>query len=149
MSTDEALEKIITSLEENPVEIEEFYEGMSEYYPTAVGWLTDRSDPLTAQEEDYILFLGMIILTLIAGRELEEPSPDQLASAEEKIWEQLNEDHPGSMEAQANKVDDADDIGIFLIDAFHADEELPFLTPPGALAGYARLYSLSKAFDLL
>jgi hypothetical protein len=149
MSTEEALDKIISSLESHPVEMEEFYERMSEYYPVAVGWLTDRSDPLTGDEEDYLLYLGMILLTLVANRELDDVDPPLLEEQEEHIWESLNADHPRSLEAQADKVNDDDTVGVFLIDALHSDEELPFLTPPGAIAGYARLYALAGAFGLI
>jgi len=149
MITEEGLDAIITSLETRPVEMEEFYERMSDFYPTAVGWLTDRSDPLTSEEEDYFLYLGMIVLTIAADQDHVDPQPEQLEKCEEKVWEQINEDHPKSLEAQADKVDDDDVVGIFLIDALHSDDELPFLTPPGALAGFARLHALSKAFKLV
>jgi hypothetical protein len=129
--------------------MEEFYERMSEYYPVAVGWLTNRSDPLTGDEEDYLLYLGMILLTLIGERDLEDPEPKEFEDYEEQIWERLNSDHPRALEAQADLVDDTDAVGVFLIDALHSDEELPFLTPPGAIASYARLYALAGAFGLL
>ena len=149
MSTEEALDKIISSLESHPVEMEEFYERMSAYYPVTVGWLTNRSDPLTGDEEDYLLYLGMILLTLIGERDLEDPEPADLEEHEEYIWERLNAAHPRALEEQAEHVDDDDAVGVFLVDALHSDEELPFLTPPGAIASYARLYALAGAFGLL
>ena len=91
----------------------------------------------------------MILLTLIADKDLKEPDPESLEKIEEIIWEELNADHPTSLQAQADKVDDDDAVGIFLVDAFHTDEELPFLTPPGALAGFAKLFTLAKAYNLV
>ena len=149
MSTEEALDKIISSLESHPVEMDEFYERMGEYYPVTVGWLTNGSDPLTGDEEDYLLYLGMILLTLIAEKDLEDTEPGTLEQNEEHIWEQLNADHPRSLQVQAESVHDDDAVGIFLVDALHSDDELPFLTPPGAIASYARLYAVAGAFDLV
>ena len=54
MITEEVLDNIISSLEEKPFEMEEFYERMSDMYPVSVGWLTNRlfalyrNDPVDA-----------------------------------------------------------------------------------------------------
>ena len=148
MISEDALDAIIKSLESQPIEMEEFYERMSEYYPVAVGWLTRETDLLTQQEQDYHLYLGMVLLTLMADNEIPDPEPDNLQSLEETLWDQLNATHPRSLEVQAEEVEDSDAVGIFLIDALHTDDELPFLTHPGALASFARLNTLARSVEL-
>lgn len=149
MITEDALDGIVKSLESQPIEMEEFYERMGEYYPVAVGWLTRETDLLTKEEQDYHLYLGMVVLTLMADNELDDADPESLQSIEEKLWDKLNADHPNALNAQAEEVEDSDAVGIFLIDALHTDDELPFLTPPGAIASFARLNVLAKSVELI
>ena len=147
MITEEALDEIVKSLESQPLEMPEFYERMSEYYPAAVGWLTSQPGPLTSEEQDYQLYLGMILLTAMADNDLVDPEPEILQSREEKLWEEIN-DSKTPLQNRAEIVEDDDAVGIFLIDALHTDDELPFLTPPGAVAAYVRLQVLAHSVGL-
>lgn len=144
----EEIDSVIDQIEANPEDLSTFYDALAESHPMAFTWLTSESAPLTDEEHDYFLFLGMIICKLAMAREAADCIPDKLETHEEAIWTVLNDDMPHSLAVQADNVDDEDGAIIFLIDSLHANEDLPFLTSPGAMAMYARLYSLAKGFGL-
>ena len=144
----EEVDAVIDQIEANPEDLSEFYDRFSESHPMAFAWLTSESAPLTEEEHDYFLFLGMIISKLAIAREAEDCSPSKLEANEEAIWTILNDDMPHSLAVQAENVDDNDGAVIFLVDSLHASEDLPFLTPPGALAMYARLHALARGFGI-
>jgi len=52
------------------------------------------------------------------------------------------------MDLQADAVADDDAVGIFLIDALHPDEELPFLTATGAILMYSKLMALARGVGI-
>ena len=149
MITEEALDAIVQSFEEKQVDMGRFYRQMSDDYPIAVGWLASEEGPLTHEEQDYKLYLGMVILTLMSDNNIEDPDPESLQGYEEQLWDKLGLKLEAAIENEAAEVDDNDAVGVFLVDALSTDEELPFLTPPGAIMAYARLHSLAKVVGLL
>lgn len=147
MSADQ-VDEVLNQIEENPHDLSEFYDELSENYPMAFSWLTTESAPLTEEEHDYFLFLGMVVMKMAISRDADDCLPTDLEASEEAIWTILNDDMPHSLEVQAENVEDEDGAVIFLIDSLHANDDLPFLTPPGAMAMYARLYALTRALGL-
>lgn len=145
MISEEVLDSTLQSLDTNPVDVAEFYESMATDYPVAVSWLMTEPGPLTTEEQDYLLFLGMILIMLCAENDLPDANPERLEALDESLWETLNNNFKRAMEVQAETVSDEDAVGIFLIDALHPDEEMPFLTATGALLMYSKLMALSRA----
>jgi len=64
MISEEVLDATLLSLESNRVDVAEFYETMTSDYPVAISWLMNEPGPLTTEEQDYLLFMGMILITL-------------------------------------------------------------------------------------
>ena len=56
----EEVDAVIDQIEANPEDLSEFYDRFSESHPMAFAWLTSESAPLTEEEHDYFLFLGMM-----------------------------------------------------------------------------------------
>ena len=148
MISEEVLDSTLQSLESNPVDVAEFYESMTADYPVAISWLMNEPGPLTTEEQDYLLFLGMILIMLCADNEMPDANPERLEAIDESLWETLNNDFKRAMEVQAETVSDDDAVGIFLIDGLHPDEEMPFLTGTGALLMFSKLMALSRAIGL-
>ena len=148
MITEEALDTIVSSFEEQQVDMGKYYKRMSDDYPIAVGWLASEEGPLTEEEQDYKLYLGMVILRLMSDMDIDDPDPEALQAVEETIWDRLGEHIDSAILKEADRVDDDDAMGIFLVDALSTDEELPFLTSPGALMAYARLHTLAQVAGL-
>ena len=148
MISEEVLDLTIQSLESNPVDVAEFYENMTADYPVAISWLMNDPGPLTTEEQDYLLFLGMILILLCADNDVTDANPERLEAIDESLWETLNNDFKRAMEVQAETVSDEDAVGIFLIDALHPDEEMPFLTGTGALLMFSKLMALARAVGL-
>jgi hypothetical protein len=148
MISEEVLDSTLQLLETKPVDVADFYESMTSDYPVAISWLMNEPGPLTTEEQDYLLFLGMVLIRLCADNDMPDANPERLESIDEALWETLNQDFKRAMEIQAETVSDDDAVGIFLIDALHPDEELPFLTGTGALLMYSKLMTLSRAVGL-
>jgi hypothetical protein len=148
MISEEVLDSTLQSLESHPIDVAEFYESMTPDYPVAISWLMNDPGPLTTEEQDYLLFLGMIIIMLCADHDIPDANPERLEALDESLWETLNADFKNAMDVQAETVSDDDAVGIFLIDGLHPDEEMPFLTATGAILMYSKLMALSRAVAL-
>ena len=148
MITAEEVDVVLDKLEAQELEMPVFYQGIAATHPMAFAWIMSESAPLTEEEHDYFLFLAMVIMLLALLKEKSDCDPEKLESTEEEIWTILNDDMPHSLAVQAENVDDENAAVIFLVDSLHANEELPFLTPTGALAMYARLYALITVLGL-
>ncbi len=148
MISEEELDAILQSLESDPVDVAEYYEKMTATYPVSISWILNEPGPLTAEEQDYLLFLGMLLIMLCSSNDLPDANPERLEALDESLWETLNENFKQAMEVQAENVADDDAVGIFLIDGLHPDEEMPFLTGTGALLMYSKLMALARAVRL-
>jgi len=148
MISEEVLDSTLQSLESNPVDVAEFYESKTADYPVAISWLMNEPGPLTTEEQDLLLFLGMVLIMLCADHDIPDANPERLEAIDESLWETLNQNFKRAMEVQAETVSDDDAVGIFLIDGLHPDEEMPFLTGTGAILMFSKLMALSKAIGL-
>lgn len=148
MISEEVLDLTLQSLETNPLDVAEFYESQTADYPVAISWLMNEPGPLTVEEQDYLLFLGMVIVQLCSENDIPDANPERLESIDESLWEELNADFKRAMDVQAETVSDEDAVGIFLIDALHADDEMPFLTDTGAVLIFSKLMVLCRAVGM-
>ena len=86
MISEEVLDSTLHSLESNPVDVAEFYEGMTTDYPVAISWLMNEPGPLTTEEQDYLLFLGMVLITLCTDNDIPDANPERLEAIDESLW---------------------------------------------------------------
>ncbi|MDX1407349.1 MAG: hypothetical protein R3330_04430, partial [Saprospiraceae bacterium] len=120
-------------------------------FPFLVGYLNDRDTHwLTDPEHEYLLYLGMIILQTMQadGKLASDVDREHLDAREEDLWQQLESLGARPLDKLRKQLPTDNVLSDFVLEALEPDDdELSFMTEPGAQLVYVKLTAFVHSAD--
>jgi hypothetical protein len=140
MSALTGIEGTLDRIVEDTPDASTFYEQLAMSAPFVVGYLLDSdTEMLSDEEQDYLLFLGMVLVSFLReqGFLTSDVDPEVLGKHEESVWNAEGFAAPAKVHPRL------EEINAFIEEALVQDKDTSFLEEGGVQIIYAKLYALA------